>query len=140
VAEIVFADTGPLVALLDADEEYHAGARDRMREIMPPLFICDAAMTECCFLLRKFPRGLRQVRDWCESGLLQHIALDSSAFLRALELMERYANVPMSFADACLVSLVESRPGSRVLTLDRDFLIYRSERDQVLPLLAPFAE
>ena len=140
MAEIVFSDTGPLVALLDADEEHHAWAKDKMHAIEPPLLVCEAIITECSFLLRKYPRGIRQLRSWCDSGFLQHIALNLSAFRRAFELMERYANVPMSFADACLVSLVESLPGARVLTLDRDFLIYRGDRGQVLPLLAPFAE
>jgi len=59
---------------------------------------------------------------------------------RVMELMERYANVPMSFADACLVALAESTPDARVFTLDRDFLIYRQHDDKPLTLLAPFAQ
>jgi predicted nucleic acid-binding protein len=58
---------------------------------------------------------------------------------RVMELMERYANVPMSFADACLVALAESTPAARLFTLDRDFLIYQQREDQPLALLAPFA-
>ena len=59
---------------------------------------------------------------------------------RVMALMERYANVPMSFADACLVALAESMPGARLFTLDRDFLIYRQHDDEPLALLAPFAQ
>lgn len=52
-------------------------------------------------------------------------------------LMDRYANVPMSLADACLVRMAEIHPNSRILTLDGDFRIYRKEgrtpTDAILP-------
>jgi predicted nucleic acid-binding protein len=51
--------------------------------------------------------------------------------------MERYHDLPMSFADACLVCMVENNPGSTVFTLDRDFSIYRQQRRRVIPLITP---
>ena len=53
------------------------------------------------------------------------------------QLMEKYANVPMSFADACLVRMAELYPNSAVLTLDSDFRIYRKNRNQVIPVIMP---
>ncbi|MEZ0368391.1 MAG: hypothetical protein ACAI44_04805 [Candidatus Sericytochromatia bacterium] len=52
-------------------------------------------------------------------------------------LMKQYADVPMSFADACLVRMSELHPNSCLLTLDSDFLIYRRLRNQVIPILMP---
>jgi uncharacterized protein len=52
-------------------------------------------------------------------------------------LMTRYADVPMSLADACLVRMIERQPDSTVLTLDRDFRIYRSHGRRVIPALMP---
>jgi predicted nucleic acid-binding protein len=52
--------------------------------------------------------------------------------------MEIYRNVPMSFADACLVCLVENHPGSTLFTLDRDFTIYRQFKRRLITLIAPF--
>ena len=40
-------------------------------------------------------------------------------------LMRRYSDVPMSLADACLVRMSKQFTGSTVLTLDKDFRIYR---------------
>jgi uncharacterized protein len=54
------------------------------------------------------------------------------------QLMKIYRNLPMSFADACLVSLVERNPGAAVFTLDRHFTIYRQNRRKLIPLIAPF--
>jgi predicted nucleic acid-binding protein len=52
-------------------------------------------------------------------------------------LMRKYGDVPMSLADACLVRLAEIIPHSIVLTLDRDFTVYRKHGRQVIPLLIP---
>lgn len=135
--EVVLLDTGPLMALLDEDEEHHAWATSRMRGLKPPLATCEAALTEACFLLKSHERGRLQLRLWIQTGFVRPVPLDPSRILRALALMEHYANVPMSFADACLVALAESTPGARLFTLDRDFLIYRRHDDQPLALLAP---
>ena len=132
-------DTGPLVALLDGTDAQHAWATATMRRLTLPLVTCEAVFSETCFLLHRMPRARQQLRRWAESNFLIHQPADRPALLRALALMERYANVPMSFADACLVALAESTPGARLFTLDRDFLIYRRHDDQPLTLLAPFA-
>jgi len=44
----------------------------------------------------------------------------------------------MSFADACLVRMSEKWVNSAVFTLDQDFLIYRRDRHNLIPLIAPF--
>lgn len=140
MAEVKLLDAGPLVALLDEDEQHHGWATNRMRGLTPPLMVCEAVLTETCFLLGSHALARRQIRLWIQSGFVRHVALDEAAILRALALMERYASVPMSFADACLVALAESTPGARVFTLDQDFLIYRQHGDKPLTLLAPFTQ
>jgi len=52
--------------------------------------------------------------------------------------MVKYANVPMSFADACLVKMSEQYSKSVVLTLDSDFLIYRRHGNQSIPTIMPY--
>ena len=51
--------------------------------------------------------------------------------------VERYADVPMSLADACLVRMSELRTDSRVFTLDDDFRLYRRNGRQTIPLITP---
>jgi len=66
------------------------------------------------------------------------IASDLSAQIRTVRLlMERYADVPMSFADACLVRMAEMLDDSRILTLDRDFKTYRRHRNREIPTIMP---
>ena len=51
--------------------------------------------------------------------------------------MVKYADVPMSFADGCLVCMAE-QTDSTIFTLDSDFRVYRRRRNQPLQLVAPF--
>jgi predicted nucleic acid-binding protein len=53
------------------------------------------------------------------------------------KLLARYASVPMSFADACLVRMVEQQPTSRILTLAQDFRVYRTRGRRVIPAVMP---
>lgn len=53
------------------------------------------------------------------------------------KMLEKYADVPMSFADACLVRMSELYPDSVVFTLDSDFKIYRRNGRQPIPLIFP---
>ncbi len=52
-------------------------------------------------------------------------------------LMQRYASVPMSLADACVVRMSEIHEDSSVLTLDSDFRIYRKHRNQNISVIMP---
>jgi predicted nucleic acid-binding protein len=52
------------------------------------------------------------------------------------ESMDRYANVPMSLADACLVRMAEMT-GLPICTLDTDFAIYRVHGRRPLDLITP---
>jgi predicted nucleic acid-binding protein len=49
--------------------------------------------------------------------------------------MNKYARVPMDFADACLVHLADELGTSRILTLDSDFHTYRWRRGRAFELL-----
>jgi predicted nucleic acid-binding protein len=52
-------------------------------------------------------------------------------------LVQRYADIPMSLADACLVRMAELTRGAVVWTLDNDFRVYRMYRNRELPVDMP---
>jgi len=54
-----------------------------------------------------------------------------------LKLLQKYANVPMSLADACLVRMSETLSDPLVLTTDSDFRIYRRHSRQIIPCVMP---
>lgn len=54
-------------------------------------------------------------------------------------LLDRYRDLPVSLADACLVRMAELYDSSPVLTLDQDFSVYRKNGRQVIRLISPGA-
>jgi len=54
-----------------------------------------------------------------------------------LKLLQKYATVPMSLADACLVRMSETLSDPLVLTTDSDFRIYRRHSRQIIPCVMP---
>ncbi len=133
----IIADTGPLVAMLVARDRHHRWAKAVLEDIEPPLITCEAVLSEACFLVS----GLEGGRDAILGLLIRQIVVIE--FELALEgervrsLMRRYASVPMSLADACLVRMAETHAGSQILTLDDDFRIYRHKSRQALSVISP---
>jgi len=133
----VIVDTGPIVALLNARDEFHEWTRDAMDTMQPPMLTCEAVVTEASYLVRKLRGGPEAVLDLVTRGVLE-IAFRLDAELLALRtLTTRYASVPMSLADACLVRMAEMRPRATVLTLDADFRVYRRSGRLAIPVLMP---
>lgn len=132
-------DTGPLIALLNHRDRYHDWAKQQWNLIRPPLLTCEAVITEACFLLRQTPQGRQAVLNMMARQIL-NISFQLEREAKAVEqLVQRYRSVPMSLADACLVRMLEIHPGSSILTLDSDFLIYRIHKNQPISAIAPFS-
>ncbi|HSF07264.1 MAG TPA: hypothetical protein VLG10_15885 [Methylomirabilota bacterium] len=56
---------------------------------------------------------------------------------QVLKLMQKYADVWMSIADACLVRMTESLPDPVLLTTDTDFRTFRRHSRQAVPVVMP---
>lgn len=133
----VILDTGPLVSFLNRRDKYHEWSVSQWDQIAPPLLTCEAVLSEACFLLRNLPTGQTKVLELLRRGAMSvPFRIDES--LEQLKwLLQKYSDVPISLADACLVRMSELCAGSYILTLDNDFRIYRKTKRQVIPLLSP---
>ena len=130
-------DTGPIVAFLDTRDPHHQWAQETFSGFRLPLVTCDAVLPEACFLVRQAKGGQNGVLGLVGRGI---VALDfrlSSEFETVRKLMAKYASVPMSLADACLVRMTELDGRATVLTLDGDFRVYRRNGRQVVPVTMP---
>lgn len=133
----VVIDTGPIVALLNRRDRHHAWIREVLDTVEPPIFTCEAVVSEACFLLGRIANGQDAVLELLAKNVvkLDFRMLSEIDALRGL--MRRFANVPMSLADACLVRMTELDAQSTVVTLDSDFRVYRRNRRQVIPTIMP---
>jgi len=135
MARNVLVDAGFLVALLSRRDSHHQWAAAQAPGHAPPWRTCEAVLSDAFHLLG--PRGAPGL-----SALLRRRALIAAFDLdndveSVLKLLQKYANVPMSLADACLVRMSETLPEPIILTTDSDFRIYRRHSRQMVPCLMP---
>jgi predicted nucleic acid-binding protein len=132
---MIVLDTGPIVALLNRRDAHHDWARDVLESLRGPFTTCEAVIAEACYLLRH--RGSDLVMELGERGFVTVSFALQTQWVRVHGLMRRYDNVPMSLADACLVRMSELEPEARVVTLDRDFRVYRRNGRQAIATITP---
>lgn len=134
----VLLDTGPLVAYLYPKDAHHDWAVEQFSTLDLPFVTCEPVVTEACFLVARNGQRPTRVLELLGRGAVK-IAFALSDEIKAVRpLMERYTNVPMSLADACLVRLAEMT-GLPICTLDSDFEIYRAHGRRGLDLVMPSA-
>ena len=131
-------DTGPLVAFIDHADHHHSWAEEALSNVAPPLETCDAVIAEAWHLLGRARRGRATLLGLLQARMVQVTFGLSTELTAVTRLMAKYADQPMSVADGCLVRMAELNPAATIVTLDRDFTVYRRGRS-ALRLLAPFS-
>ena len=135
MAENVIVDASFLIASLNRRDSNHAWAMAIAVKFPPPWQTCEAVISEVFYLTE-------QSRHPVFAELLRRRSLTSLFHLsehagEVLALMEKYSDVPMSFADACLVRMTEVRSDPALLTADTDFRIYRRHGRKAIPSVMP---
>jgi len=137
VTRSAVVDAGPLVAVLDRRDAAHDWAVARLKELTPPLLVCEPVLTEAAHLLSRYPGHTDAMLALLSSGALKTAWAMDDDVEAVRTLMRKYADQPMSLADACVVRMAELFDDHAVFTLDSDFAVYRTSRNQPIALLAP---
>lgn len=123
---MILVDAGPLVALLDADDQHHAACVASLKSLREPLATVWPPFTEAMYLLADLPPAQEALWEMLERRAIHLLQLDSTDFPRIRELMGKYVNRPMDLADAALLRVAEREGIRKVFTVDRsDFSVYR---------------
>ncbi len=132
------ADAGFLIAYLDPDEgRNHEWATEQfMRH--GQFVTCAAVLAEACARLAYAGQKQSRVLRMVETGALGLDFREAEHIPRLIRLMDKYANRPMDFADACLVVMAEQTRDVVIYTLDKDdFSIYRRHGREIVPFASP---
>ena len=121
----ILIDSGPLIALFDASDKYHEKAVNFIKSNRYPLVTTLASITETLHLLDFNRNAQIDFLDWIHRGAVEVLYIENGDFGRLKELTEKYRDLPMDFADACLVYLAEKLNLNTIAAIDRDFTIYR---------------
>jgi predicted nucleic acid-binding protein len=135
MARNVIVDAGFLVALLAKHDSQHDWAATQAHQFSLPWRTTEAVVSEAFYLLGR--RGMPSLAELLRRrALLVDFVLEDQ-LESILRLMQKYRDVPMSLADACLVRLSEILPDPIILTVDSDFRIYRRHGRQTVPSVLP---
>lgn len=135
MAANVIVDAGFLVALLSGRDANHRWAVAQAARLPPPWKTCEGALSDAFRLLG--PAGAPGL------GALLHRRVAVCAFHldeeaeHLVKLMAKYAHMPMSLADACVVRMTEILSDPIVLTTDPDFRLYRRHGRKTVPCVWP---
>jgi predicted nucleic acid-binding protein len=128
----VIADTGPIVAWLNREDEHHAWACEL--PLNRPWLTLESCLAEAAWNLS----APRRVADLVDSGLLTIVPLGAEDWRRVGELANRFADHDIDLVDFAIVRLSEKFRNEKIATVDRaHFSILRRFRSERLPLLLP---
>ncbi|AQV02219.2 pilus assembly protein [Desulfococcus multivorans] len=121
----VLIDSGPLIALFDASDRYHHESLEFIKTNKHPLVTTIASITETLHLLDFNRNAQIDFLEWIGRGGVEIYDIQNKDFHRLKALTEKYRDLPMDFADSCLVYIAEQLNIDTIATIDRDFSVYR---------------
>ncbi|MDM8563288.1 PIN domain-containing protein [Candidatus Marithioploca araucensis] len=119
------ADTGAFVALFNKQDPYHQKCCSIAKNLRDSLVTTVPVLTEAFHLLSD-SQGSCALKQLIIKGGVTIWFLDDDTLILALQLMEKYKDCPMDFADASLVVAAQKLKCYKIFTVDRnDFSVYR---------------
>lgn len=128
-------DSGPLVALFNGADKWHARvvswlqANEHVR-----LVTTWPVLTEVCALLarRIHNQAALDFLSWVQQGGVAVDAPDNWSLAKVLQISQRFADLPLDLADASIAETAARRGIACVVSIDKDFDIYRDVRGKYL--------
>ncbi len=133
-------DAGPLIALMNRKDQYHSIVKPLFQQLNSPFITTEAAVAEAMYNLGKWagwPFQKKLLRAILDTQIVTE-PLGASDYPRIYDLMDKYADNPMDFADASLVAVAERLRLTKIFTVDRaDFSTYRLNGRTPFSILGP---
>lgn len=121
----ILVDSGPLIALFDRDDKFHLKIKEFIKNGNFKLITSSAVITEVSHMLDFNVNVQIHLLEWIlAEGLVIH-EINQEDIGIILELIRKYSDRPMDFADATLVVIAEKMSIRKIISIDSDFDIYR---------------
>jgi predicted nucleic acid-binding protein len=120
-------DSGPMVAVFNRSDRYFEASATFFKEYKGELLTTLANITEVVYLLDRNPKAQQAFLEWIGRGVVTIAEITPVEIAKIGAYFEKYVDLPMDFADGCLVMLAERTGILRVATVDSDFYVYRTE-------------
>ena len=131
----ILIDSGPMIALFDASDKYHRVSVEFIKNNSAELITTLASITETLHLLCFSRHAQADFLEWIYAGAIEIEVINSRDFHDIAQMMLKYSDLPMDFADACLVFVADKLKIDTIATIDRDFDIYRLKKKRTFTTL-----
>ena len=122
-------DTGPWVALIDRSESKHSICVQWLKNYSGRLYSTEAVLTEVLYLLNFSVKAQSAAIDFVLKSVVEIIPSSVASLKKAKDLIKKYLDLPMDYADATLVCLAIDTGIRDIITFDeKDFNIYRVKK------------
>ena len=129
-------DTGPWVALIDRSESRHTDCVAWFKDFSGTLYSTEAVLTEVLYLLNFSIQAQTAAIDFVLNSIVQMIPSGSDSFESVRDLMVKYSDLPMDYADATVVCLAQHTDIHQIVTFDRkDFSVFRPEKGKYFQIV-----
>ncbi len=133
---IVILDTGPWVALIDRSESRYTECVQWLKNFSGRLYSTEAVLTEVLFILNFSITAQCAALDFVLESVVEIVPSNTESLKKTKNLMKKYADLPMDFADATIVCLATETRMQNVVTFDRkDFAIYKLPKKQSFTII-----
>jgi predicted nucleic acid-binding protein len=114
-----------LIALFDRDDNYHKPVKNFLSKGQYKFVSTAAVLTEVSYMLNFSVGAQIDFFEWIlKKGVLLCDA-ESGGIPRVIQLIRKYSDLPMDFADATLVLAAEKTGIRNIISIDSDFDVYR---------------
>lgn len=121
----IVVDAGPLIALFDRDDRFHARAQEFLRRAGDcRLITTTLVIGEVSAMLSDVQPNLLNFLEWARAV----VEIDDAThedLPRMIEILKKYNDLPADLADASLIALCERRRITTIASIDSDFDVYR---------------
>lgn len=133
---IALLDTEPIVAFLDPRDSSHEFVQLRLSDYTGGFVTTSSVITEAMHFVQRVRNGPRLLLQFIDQSDVEiHDCASFSQIAEAVELMEKYGDTPMDFADASLLILADDEDVTSIVTLDRrGFHVFQTSSGRTLDL------
>ncbi len=121
----IIIDSGPLIALFDSSDKYHHDSIEFMRHNNKTLVSTIPVITEAVYILDFDINAQLDFLEWIHRGGIEIVDINKDDIYRIKDLMKKYCDRPMDFADGSLVAVGEKTGTNLIASIDTVFDIYR---------------
>ncbi|EPG68164.1 type II toxin-antitoxin system VapC family toxin [Leptospira wolffii] len=132
MTSVALIDSGPMIALFNASDEYHKSVFKFLKSYKGSLKTTWPVITEVVYLLSFSVSAQSDFLEWIERGGVQisEIAVRDLKYIK--NRMQKYSDLPMDLTYASLMCLAEREEISKIVSIDSDFSIYRTIKGKYL--------